>query len=134
MSAVLAYAFARRLEKCAKVSSLRRVNVARFFFSLAARHPADMNGVSYRWCPGTDLDDMVSVPLRASTALHSAVLASVLFLSKSGGYGLVVVFYLDGISFLMELSCLSHDHHHPRRDHHHSSFLLDSHETTRQSC
>ena len=38
------------------------------FFSLTARHPADVNGVSYRWCPGTDLDDMVSVPLRASTA------------------------------------------------------------------
>ena len=47
-------------------------------FFLAARHPADIGTVSYRWCPSTDhviFDDMVSVPLRASTALQSAVLA-----------------------------------------------------------
>ena len=82
MSTVLAHEFARRLEQCTLVSSLRRVYVAPSFsvFFLAARHPADIDGVSYRWCPGTDhviFDDMVSVPLRASTALQSAVLALV---------------------------------------------------------
>ena len=43
-----------------------------------ARHPADIDNVSYRWCPGTDhviFDVMVSVPLRASTALQSAILS-----------------------------------------------------------
>ena len=54
-------------------------HVARSFsvFFLAARHLAGIDNVSYRWCPGTDhviFDDMVSVPLRASTALQSAVL------------------------------------------------------------
>ena len=79
-------------------------------FFLAARHPADIDSVSYRRCPGTDhviFDDMVSVPLRASTALQSAVLASVLFLSQSGGYRHVVVVSLDCICFRLELlSCL----------------------------
>ena len=49
---------------------------ALFLFFLAARHPADIDGVSYRWCPGTDrviFDDTVSVPLRASTALQGEV-------------------------------------------------------------
>ena len=102
MSAVLAYEFARRLEQCTLVSSLRRVYVARSFsFFLAARHPADTDGVSYRWCSGTDhviFDDMVSVPVRASTTLQSVVLASVFFLSKSGGYRLVVVFFTWTVS------------------------------------
>ena len=47
-------------------------------FFLAARHPADIDNVSYRWCPGIDhvlFGVMVSVLLRASTALQSAVLA-----------------------------------------------------------
>ena len=109
MSTVLAYEFARRLEECTLVPSLRRAYVARSFF-LAARHPSDIDGVSYRWCPGTEhviFEDMVSVPLSASTALQSAVLASVLFLSKSGGYRLVVVFLLglyllsDGVVVLL---------------------------------
>ena len=49
-----------------------------FCFFLAARHPADIVGVSYRWC-GTDhvIFDVVSVPLRASIALQSAALALV---------------------------------------------------------
>ena len=51
-----------------------------FCFFLAARHPADIDGVSCRWCPGTDhviFEDKVSVPLRASIELQSAVLALV---------------------------------------------------------
>ena len=55
------------------------------FFFLAARHPVDIDSVSYRWCPDTEhviFDDI------------GAVLASVLFLSKNGGYRLVVVFFL----------------------------------------
>ena len=46
------------------------------FFLLAARHPADSDGLSNRWCPGTGQGTkgtMASVPLWASTALQSAV-------------------------------------------------------------
>ena len=54
-------------------------------------------------------DDMVSVPLRASTALQSAVLAFVLSVSKSTGYRHVVVYFLDCVCFRLEsLSCLGH--------------------------
>ena len=81
------------------------------FFFLAARHPADIiDSVSYRWCPGTDhviFADMVSVPLKASTALQSAVLASVLFLSKSGGHRHVEVFHLTVSSFDWRVVVLS---------------------------
>ena len=77
------------------------------FLFLAARHPADIDNVPYRWCPDTYhviFDDMVSVPLRSSTALQSAVLAFfMLFLSESRGYRHVVVFLLDCICLRLEL-------------------------------
>ena len=50
-----------------------------FFFEVflrAARHPADSDGMSNRWCPGTGQGakgTMASVPLWASTAVQSAV-------------------------------------------------------------
>ena len=47
-----------------------------FFFLRAARHPADSDGLSNRWCPGTGhgtKGTVASVPLWVSTALQSAV-------------------------------------------------------------
>ena len=80
-------------------------------FFLAARHPADIDVVSFRWCPGTDhviFDDMVSVPLRASTALQSAVPALVRILQKREVSLLFFVVVRRRVTcFLMEsLSCL----------------------------
>ena len=54
------------------------------FFPLAAKHPADIDNVPYRWCP-----------LRASTALQSVVLVfcACFFSPKSTGHRHFVVFF-----------------------------------------
>ena len=66
-----------------------------FLESLPGNHgcplcSADIDNVSYRWCPGIDhviFEDMVFVPLRPSTALQSAFLAfCACFYPKATGF------------------------------------------------
>ena len=69
---------------CVRICS--SIGTVFFSFFLAARHPADIDSVSYRWCPGTGhviFDDMASVLLRASTAPQSAALALLSFFTYS---------------------------------------------------
>ena len=85
------------------LTHLQRRVLRCLLFPLAAKHPADIDNVSYRWCPATDhviFDVMVSVPLRASTALQSAVFAfCACFSPKSTGHSHFVVFLLDCTCF-----------------------------------
>ena len=67
-------------------------------FLRAARHPADSDGMSNRWCPGTGQGTkgtMASVPLWASTALQSAVSLRELFSPKAIRHCFVVVEYYE---------------------------------------